>query len=112
MRIKQGLLFSAVSLLLSCSTSALANCNGETCCAGSGISYCDSSSGRYVCRNGDYSTCYCTRHAVMEMDRFKGCCMWHGGVFKINSYGAVICNDSTISELCTDRRNNEKLTSW
>lgn len=91
---------------------ANASCADSNCCAGSGISYCDSSLGHYVCRNGDYSTCYCDRHAIMAMDRFKGCCMWHGGVFKVNGYGAVICNDNTVSELCSSHNAPEKIASW
>lgn len=103
----------AIFLFAAYTTTINASCTGETCCASDGgISYCDSSSGRYVCKNGDYSTCYCTRHAVMEMNSFRGCCMWHGGVFRVNGYGAVICNDSTISELCSAHNAPEKIASW
>jgi hypothetical protein len=109
---RTALLFALAVLSFSSYTIACSTCSGDSCCAGSGISYCDSSSGRYVCKNGDYSTCYCTRHAVMEMERFRGCCMWHGGVYKVNGYGAVICNDSTVSELCSAHNAPEKIASW
>lgn len=49
-------------------------CVTDACCGGhaGGISYCDSSSGRFVCNNGDYSVCYCTRHAVMDLQKLEG----------------------------------------
>lgn len=72
------------------------------CCVGyGGISYADSSSGRYVCNNGYVSQCYSTRHAVMDLQKFKGCCIWEGGVLKITMKGEVICRDGHVSELCT-----------
>lgn len=64
-----------------------------------GIHYCDSSAGRYVLENSDFSSQYCTRHAVMNMDKFEGCCTWHGGVAKATQI-EVICNDGSKSELC------------
>jgi len=70
-------------------------------CSHCGILYNDSSSGRFVLRDGYYSQCYSTRHAVMDLQKFKGCCMWHGGVEKINNKGQVICRDQSIAELCT-----------
>lgn len=65
------------------------------------ISYCDSSAGRNVLTNGDYSSTYCTRRAVMNLQKFRGCCMWKGGVSKITERGGVQCNDGSISEICT-----------
>lgn len=75
-------------------------CDG--CCAGKygGISYCDSSAGRYVCKNGEYSVCYCTRHAVMDLQKIEGCCLWQGGVFRVTETGIVVCNNGGISEIC------------
>ena len=66
-----------------------------------GIQYCDSSAGRYVCQNGRYSSCYCTRHAVMDMQAFEGCCTWKGGVFRVLESGLVICNNGKVSKMCT-----------
>ncbi|WP_242602074.1 hypothetical protein [Legionella yabuuchiae] len=72
------------------------------CCEGmGGVHYCDSSAGRFVCRNGDYSTCYCDRHAVMDLHKIMGCCLWQGGVLKKDETGLVICNNGAVSEICT-----------
>lgn len=74
----------------------------DTCCGGmGGISYCDSSAGRYVCQNGDYSVCYCTRHAVMDLQFIQGCCIWQGGVRTVTALGKVICRDGTEAEICS-----------
>lgn len=74
----------------------------DPCCSKmGGISYCDSSAGRYVCQNGFYSSCYCTRHAIMDMQSIEGCCIWQGGVFKVTPKGLVICNNGGVSELCS-----------
>lgn len=85
--------------------SALAGCADnecDNCCAGKGgIKYSDSSGGRYVCNNGDYSVCYSTIHAVMDMQKFEGCCMWKGGVLKTSPEGIVICRNGSYSELCS-----------
>jgi hypothetical protein len=79
---------------------AFAEC--DNCCSRmGGISYCDSSAGRYVCQNGDYSSCYCTRHAVMDLQKIAGCCLWQGGVFKVSETGLVICNNGGVSEICS-----------
>jgi hypothetical protein len=78
-----------------------AACANSICALQGGIHYCDSSAGRYVCRNGEYSTFYCTRHAVMELENIQGCCLWAGGVLKITPRGVVICRDLTVSELCS-----------
>jgi hypothetical protein len=84
------------------SPSLLADKPCPDCCKlHGGVQYCDSSSGRYVCNDGDYSVCYCTKHAVMDLQKISGCCLWHGGVFRVNEHGAVICNDATVSEVCT-----------
>ncbi|MCX7114420.1 MAG: hypothetical protein NTW08_00670 [Gammaproteobacteria bacterium] len=85
--------------------------NRDACCNGmGGVSYCDSSAGRKVCNNGFYSSCYCTRHAVMDMQHPQGCCLWQGGVKAITDQQIVICRDGGYSEQCssmlvTDRKN-------
>ena len=72
------------------------------CCAQmGGIQYCDSSTGRFVCANGYYSSCYCTRHAVMDLQRVEGCCLWQGGVMLVNPTGLVICNNGGVSAICS-----------
>lgn len=89
-------------------TTAYADC-GDNCCGSmGGIHYCDSSAGRYVCKNGDYSACYCTRHAVMDLQKIAGCCLWQGGVLKITEKGIVICNNGHISEMCSLQQPHEK----
>jgi hypothetical protein len=53
-----------------------------------------------VCKNGEYSSCYCTRHAVMDLQKIAGCCLWHGGVLRAE-VNLVVCNDGTLSEECS-----------
>lgn len=78
------------------------SCDKVTCCNNmGGVSYCDSTAGRYVCNNGFHSSCYCTRHAVMDMQKFEGCCIWQGGVLDANDMGLVICNNGGVSESCS-----------
>lgn len=78
-----------------------------------GISYCDSSAGRLVCNNGFYSACYCTRHAVMNLQLLKGCCLWKGGVLPaINNSGLVVCHDGSISEECSLQHPQERVATW
>lgn len=80
-------------------TAAYSEC--DNCCSNmGGIHYCDSSAGRYVCGNGDFSACYCTIHAVMDLQKIKGCCLWQGGVMKITVEGGVMCNNGSVSEIC------------
>jgi hypothetical protein len=88
--------------------SACANC----CAKMGGIQYCDSSSGRYVCANGYYSSCYCDRHAVMDLQKFQGCCIWQGGVMVVDPVGLVICNNGGISELCSLQTPVESVSVW
>jgi hypothetical protein len=85
------------------STTYTPTCDKKNCCGSmGGISYCDSSAGRYVCNNGYYSACYCTRHAVMDLQKIQGCCLWQGGVLTIDdATGAVVCNNGGISEICS-----------
>ena len=76
----------------------------DNCCdKKGGIHYCDSSAGRYVCHNGDFSACYCTRRAVMDMQKFVGCCLWQGGVLKTTDKGFVVCRNGSFSEICSMR---------
>lgn len=89
------------------------NCSVDVCCGKmGGISYCDSSAGRYVCNNGFYSSCYCTRHAVMDLQHLEGCCLWQGGVLNITPEGLVICNNGGASTICTMMRNEEKVAVY
>ena len=103
---------SILSLLVS---SAYAESSGYVsgCCDKmGGVSYCDSSAGRLVCKNGFYSTCYCTPHAVMDLQLFRGCCLWKGGVISTyNITGLVVCNDGSVSEECS-LSPEEKIAAW
>jgi hypothetical protein len=44
----------------------------------------------------------------MNLQKFKGCCMWQGGVDKITLKGGVQCNDGSTSEICTLQLPHEK----
>lgn len=77
-----------------------------------GIQYCDSSAGRFVCQNGYYSTCYCTIHAVMDLQRVEGCCLWQGGVLAVDPTGLVICNNGGTSEVCSIQTPVKKVAIW
>ncbi len=105
-------LLPAITLLLGLSTQvAYSVC--PDCCAGmGGIQYCDSSAGRFVCQNGYYSSCYCTRHAVMDLQRIQGCCLWQGGVLLVDEVGLVICNDGGVSEVCSLQTPVESVSIW
>ena len=83
------------------------------CCSNmGGIRYCDSSAGRYVCNNGSYSDCYCNRHAVMDLQRVHGCCLWQGGVMAIDELGLVVCNNGGVSEVCSLANPAETIAAW
>lgn len=89
-------------LLITLSFASFAALASGCCNAMGGILYCDSSAGRFVCNNGYYSSCYCTRHAVMDLQKIMGCCLWHGGVLNTDDdTGAVICRDGSVSEVCS-----------
>lgn len=95
--------FIIVSCLFFLGTINLAQAdNGCDNCCGSmdGIKYCDSSAGRYVCNNGRYSSCYCTIHAIMDLQKLEGCCLWQGGVLKTTTSGLIQCRNGEISEVC------------
>ncbi len=97
--------------------STYAGKKSESTCCGSmgGVSYCDSSAGRLVCNNGFYSTCYCTPHAVMDLQLLQGCCLWKGGVLPPSIHGPlgyVICNDGSVSEECSLENPHEKIAAW
>ena len=106
MNIKTICIFSFISL-----SSCLAWAEEESlatppkCCVNhEGISYCDSTSGRYICGNGDISQCYCTRHAVMDLQLLKGCCIWDGGIDHVTNKGQVFCRNGKFADLCTLQR--------
>lgn len=89
------------------------SCYTDKCCqAMGGVQYCDSSAGRLVCNNGFYSSCYCTRHAVMDLEHVQGCCLWQGGVLDIDPTGLVICNNGAVSEVCTGETPSQSIASW
>lgn len=93
------------------STAAFSVC--PVCCADmGGIKYCDSSSGRFVCMNGYYSSCYCTRHAVMDLQKIHGCCLWQGGVMTVDPTGLVICNNGGVSEVCSLQTPVKSVSIW
>ena len=78
------------------------NLKYRICCGQmGGMNYCDSISGRMICNNGYTSSCYCTRHAIMDLQLIEGCCMWHGGVLIIDEPGIIVCADGSVSEECT-----------
>lgn len=88
-------------------------CETNTCCGQmGGVQYCDSSAGRLVCNNGYYSSCYCTRHAIMDLQRIEGCCIWQGGVLNIDEMGLVVCNNGGISEECSLQSKPETYATW
>src|SRR3990167_463898 len=94
-----------------------ARCHNEedkiSCCEGmGGVSYCDALAGRVVCGNGEYSACYCTRHAVMDLQKITGCCVWQGGVMKTDPFGLVICRDGGTSEVCSQTPVTQVTSSW
>lgn len=99
-------MISPKTLLLTCILSMLISpvfAKGGCCSKMGGVNYCDSSAGRVVCNNGFYSACYCTRHAVMDLQLLKGCCLWQGGVMPTyDSTGLVVCRDGSVSEECSN----------
>lgn len=115
------LIISALSCAFAINCSA-ANCNKqkpcktvrEPCCGNmGGVQFCDSSAGRLVCNNGFYSSCYCDRHAVMDLEHLQGCCLWQGGVMNIeDGTGLVICNNGGVSEVCSLPIPNQSIASW
>jgi hypothetical protein len=101
MKILNTVIF-AFTLGFTISFGAIADSGCSNCCAKmDGIRYCDSSAGRYVCNNGEYSSCYCTIHAVMDLQKIEGCCLWQGGVLKRDEKGIILCRDGTSSEICS-----------
>ena len=111
-RTRNKLTVIALFMSLACAP-AYSACGGETCCSEmGGVQYCDSSAGRLVCRNGEYSDCYCTRHAVMDMQKLTGCCSWQGGVLKTDRTGAVICRNGSYAEGCSLQNPNESIAAW
>ena len=114
-------MLSLKPLLLTCILSLLispvfATKKEDRRCCGEmgGVSYCDSSAGRLVCKNGFYSVCYCTPHAVMDLQLLRGCCLWKGGVLPpdLRTPGVILCGDGSISEECTIQNVPEKVAIW
>ena len=106
---------SLKKLILTCLFSfSLSPAFASVCCDGmGGVSYCDSSAGRLICNNGFFSACYCTRHAVMDLQLLTGCCLWRGGVLSPNDgYGHVVCNDGGISEECSLQIPSQSAAAW
>lgn len=102
-------LSSITFVFLLMSSQAFAACDGckkypgcDHCCSEmGGVNYCDSTTGHYVCKNGYFSNCYCTRHANMDLQKLSGCCLWEGGIAKRDLKGRIHCRDGSISELCS-----------
>jgi hypothetical protein len=89
------------------------NDTADGCCSGMGnIMYCDRSAGLYVCNNGDYSACYCSRHAIMDLQSVQGCCLWQGGVESMDPMGIVHCQDGAVSEVCSILDAPKPVSSW
>ena len=103
------LLFTTLSLTFSSTYAA-----SSACCANmQGVGYCDSSAGRLVCKNGFYSACYCSPHAVMDFQLLRGCCLWHGGVAPtFNQAGLIACNDGSVSEECSLGTPVQTIAAW
>lgn len=103
-------------LILLASPTFAKKCPDTGCCSKmGGVSYCDSSAGRLVCNNGSYSTCYCTPHAVMDLQLLRGCCLWKGGVMPPTvaaPSGLVVCRDGSVSEECSLQNPIEKIAAW
>lgn len=104
--------FLGLFLLLGMSIQVAYSVCPDCCSRMGGISYCDSSAGRYVCKNGYYSSCYCTRHAVMDLQRIQGCCLWQGGVMAVDPMGLVICNNGGVSEICSLQTPVKSVSMW
>lgn len=105
---------TVVLLLISSATFALCNKCCKDQCDSKNFHYCDSSAGRYINKNGDFSPCFCTKRAVMALQGADGCCLWQGGVLKVAPNGTVICNNGVISETCTRQNalNQSSFTSF
>lgn len=89
------------------------NCETNGCCSGmGGVDYCDKSAGRLVCANGFYSSCYCSAHAVMDLQMVQGCCLWHGGVMAITPENIIVCRDGSFSELCSILRTKKQFAAY
>lgn len=100
------------SMLLCLFTTAAYSVCPECCASMGGIQYCDSSAGRFVCKDGNYSSCYCTPHAIMDLQEVAGCCMWQGGVLAIDPTGLVICNNGGVSEICSRQTPVKSVSIW
>lgn len=104
--------WKGIPLLLALLSSHVFSANADCCQNMGGIQYCDSSAGRFVCNNGFYSACYCSRHAVMDLQGLSGCCLWQGGVMLQDATGMVVCNNGGVSEICSRQNPVEKVSVW
>lgn len=101
-----------VSFFLAASVNIAYSACADCCSNMGGLHYCDSSAGRFVCKNGDYSSCYCSRNAVMDLQKIKGCCLWQGGVMANDEAGLVVCNNGGVSEICGLQAPTAKIVTW
>lgn len=98
---KKALTLIAILCLLPFNVAMAEKEDCSNCCDRmGGIHYCDSSAGRYVCKNGYFSSCYCTRRAIMDLQVINGCCIWKGGVWRTRA-NKVYCKDGSVSEICS-----------
>lgn len=110
LQIKTLFISSILSLVIS---PVFAGNNAGCCSKMGGVQYCDSSAGRLVCKNGFYSACYCTRHAIMDLQLLRGCCLWKGGVMPdYDTTGLVVCNDGSVSEECSLGNPPQSVATW
>lgn len=110
---KMPLITAIFSLALLFTTTVSAASSRSDCCNGmGGARYCDSSAGRVVCNNGFYSSCYCKATAVMDLQFISGCCLWQGGVMKVDPMGIVICTDGSVSAICSTITASKKASAW
>lgn len=112
------LMFGLLALNVNASCTAGAKSTKPIPCFGccdqmGGVEYCDSSAGRLVCKNGFYSSCYCTRHAIMDLQQLQGCCLWQGGVLGSDeTTGLVICKNGGVSEICSLQNPPQSVATW
>lgn len=99
-----------VMLTLLISSAGFAKCKNE--CDPKNFRYCDSSAGRYVTKDGYFSTCYCRKTAVMDLKVLQGCCLWQGGVLKTTPTGVVVCNNGVVSESCSLQQPQNNGFNW
>jgi hypothetical protein len=97
-KVTSSILLSLLCPFVILNAHAKIKCNSET--NGTKILYCDTSAGRSVLDNGDYSKTYCRWIAVMDLQSVNTCCTWKGGVMLVKQ-GKVICGDGSLSTVCS-----------